>query len=288
MCQKPPFFTESSRKKKNNFQNEDRGKFFKIKSKLLTLIRGYCISYIYVMGHRNDSTPGERKIAKIGGRLSSDYYHLRNILYEINERQVRYLNALGLVTDIDTVLTCLSSYTYSLKNIYIKKKTELKAKKEGKPYLLTTPTKGEDLTEEQKRERRETHRKLAFRFNDISKKAHKQYYIYDWSTERGKQLKVLKDALFISDGEIKVDEDKFIEVYGSFIKASESELNKQHQAAADGINKFFGGAVPITDKELERYFMLEDGIMKVNPLSVNTESYLRLGARKKIKVVKVK
>ena len=130
--------------------------------------------------------------------------------------------------------------------------------------------------------------RLSFLYNKIRDNAHKKYYILDWRSYRGKQLKILKEALYISDGKIQIDEDKFIEVYGSFIKASESELMKQHQAAADGVNKFFGGAVPITDKELERYFMIEDGIMKVNPLSVNIESYSRLGSRKKIRIVKVK
>lgn len=240
------------------------------------------------MAHKKDCTPGERKIAKIGGKLSSDYYHLRNLLDEINEKQVKYLQDLGLMTDIDTVLTCLGSELHRIKDIYIRKKTERKAEKEDKPYLLTTPTKGEQLTEEEKRERRETHRKLTFHYNGIRDKAYKTYYLCDWRTHYGKQLKILKEALFVSDGKIQIDEDKFIEVYGSFIKASESELMKQHQAAADGVNKFFGGAVPITDKELERYFMIEDGIMKVNPLSVNIESYSRLGSRKKIRIVKVK
>ena len=238
---------------------------------------------------KNESTPGEKKIAKIGGKLWSDYLYLRNLLDEINEKQVPFLDALGLMKDIDTVLTCLSSQIYSLKNIYIRKKTERKAEKEGKPYLLTTPTKGEELTEEQKRERRETHRKLVYKYKEIYEYFIKKYYIcYNWRTCYIDRIKILRDALFLSDGKIKVDEDKFIVVYGSFIKASESELMKQHQAAADGVNKFFGGAVPITDKELERYFMLEDGIMKVNPLSVNIESYSRLGSRKKIKISKVK
>ena len=44
-------------------------------------------------------------------------------------------------------------------------------------------------------------------------------------------------------------------------------------------NKFFNGAFPITQKELDNYFILEDGIVKVRHTSVNLESYSRLGKR---------
>ena len=49
---------------------------------------------------------------------------------------------------------------------------------------------------------------------------------------------------------------------------------------AETINKFFNGSVAITQKELSKYFILEDGKVKENPNSINIKDYARLGVRK--------
>ena len=56
-------------------------------------------------------------------------------------------------------------------------------------------------------------------------------------------------------------------------------MGQQHQAAADAINRFFNGAVEITQKELDRYFILEYGIVKPKPTSITKQNYARLGVR---------
>ena len=60
----------------------------------------------------------------------------------------------------------------------------------------------------------------------------------------------------------------------------ESDTKKIHQAAADAINKFFNGAIEITQSELKKYFIISDGIIKINPQSIGKQSYARLGTRK--------
>ena len=45
------------------------------------------------------------------------------------------------------------------------------------------------------------------------------------------------------------------------------------------LNKFFNGSVEITQKELEKYFIIECGAVKPNPKSINKTDYARLGKR---------
>ena len=87
-----------------------------------------------------------------------------------------------------------------------------------------------------------------------------------------------KDSLYLTDYGAEIDVEKFIAFYKDRMAASESIIGKQHIEAAEALNRFFGGAVPITQKELERYFIF-DGIVKVKQSSVNLESYSRLGNR---------
>lgn len=86
------------------------------------------------------------------------------------------------------------------------------------------------------------------------------------------------DNLYLTDYGAEIDVVKFIAFYKDRMAASESIIGKLHIEAAEALNRFFGGAVPITQKELERYFSFE-GIVKVRQDSVNLESYSRLGNR---------
>ena len=233
-------------------------------------------------------SPGQRRISKIGGRLSSDYYHLQGAIEMLNDNVIPLFQLLGMdepgdKDDIIDALTGRYSFLTMSKSIYIanmtKKVTEGKIKKEK---ILNKITLGKSLSDpeaEKQRIERELHRKLCFKYNEV-----KSYYLknycysiasYSYCTPA---LKICRDALEYSPSGLSINEEKFIELYSSYIKADESDKRKQHQEAADGINRFFGGALEITDKELERYFMIENGILKPNPLSVNIESYMRLGS----------
>lgn len=232
-------------------------------------------------------SPGQRRISKIGGRLSSDYYHLQGAIEMLNDNVIPLFQLLGMdepgdKDDIIDALTGRNSFLITSRSIFIanmtKKVTEGKIKKEK---ILSKITLGKSLSDpeaEKQRIERELHRKLCFKYNEV-----KSYYVknycysiasYSYCTPA---LKICRDALEYSSSGLSINEGKFIELYSSYIEADESDRRKQHQEAADGINRFFGGAVEITDKELERYFMIENGILKPNPLSVNIESYMRLG-----------
>lgn len=236
---------------------------------------------------KEKSTPGQRKISKIGGRLSSDYYHLQGAIEMLNDNVIPLFQLLGMdepgdKDDIIDALTGRNSFLIMSKSIFIanmtKKVTEGKIKKEK---ILSKITLGKSLSDpeaEKQRIERELHRKLCFKYNEVKSYYVKNYYYsiasYSYYTPA---LKICRDALEYSSSGLSINEEKFIELYSSYIEADESDRRKQHQEAADGINRFFGGAVEITDKELERYFMIENGILKPNPLSVNIESYMRLG-----------
>lgn len=232
-------------------------------------------------------SPGQRRISKIGGRLSTDYYHLQGAIEMLNDNVIPLFQLLGMdepgdKDDIIDALTGRNSFLIMSRSIFIanitKKVTEGKIKKEK---ILSKITLGKSLSDpeaENQRIERELHRKLCFKYNKV-----KSYYVKNYSygiapcSYCTPALKICRDALEYSPSGLSINEEKFIELYSSYIEADESDRRKQHQEAADGINRFFGGAVEITDKELERYFMIENGILKPNPLSVNIESYMRLG-----------
>ena len=233
-------------------------------------------------------SPGQRRISKIGGRLSSDYYHLQGAIEMLNDNVIPLFQLLGMdepgdKDDIIDALTGRNSFLIMSRNIFIanmtKKVTEGKIKKEK---ILSKITLGKSLSDpeaEKQRIERELHRKLCFKYNEVQSYYIKNYCYYSISSYSycKPALKICRDALEYSSSGLSINEEKFIELYSSYIEADESDRRKQHQEAADGINRFFGGAVEITDKELERYFMIENGILKPNPLSVNIESYMRLG-----------
>lgn len=233
-------------------------------------------------------TPGQRRISRIGGRLSSDYYHLQGAIEMLNDNVIPLFQLLGMdepgdKEDVIDALTGSSSFLIKSRSIFIanmtKKVTEGKIKKEKILSKITLDKSLSDPEAEKQCIERELHRKLCFKYNEVQSYYIKNYCYYSISSYSycKPALKICRDALEYSSSGLSINEEKFIELYSSYIEADESDRRKQHQEAADGINRFFGGAVEITDKELERYFMIENGILKPNPLSVNIESYMRLG-----------
>ena len=106
-------------------------------------------------------------------------------------------------------------------------------------------------------------------------------------------LNVGKEDVFIVIGVDSKNKKSYIDLSQKNINKNESDecknrygkskqvenIAKQHIEAADALNRFFAGAVPITQKELERYFSFDNGIAEVRQSSVNLESYCRLGGR---------
>jgi len=226
----------------------------------------------------------EQKIRKIGGRLERDYYETRNRVLSLNDNIIPLFIFLGFtLRDKDSIIEAIltESPIKAASLLYVRYYTELiEAGKIKLEKVLTarmmnkiaeaTPEEAEKLRT------REVHRSLVTRLKKIVKKYEKEikpsrlYF-------NPESLKILRGALNLCPQGLEINVDKFIELYGSFLDAEGSDTRKKHQEAADSINRFFQGSVEITQKELDRYFTLEYGIVKPNPKSINRESYLRLG-----------
>ena len=126
--------------------------------------------------------------------------------------------------------------------------------------------------------KRETHRIFSTRYTQIDKCFRKKYGYMQRRYNR-LPLKICREALSLVPGGFIIDADKFVEIYGDFLEAHNSQIGKQHLEAAEAINRFFGGKVEVTEKELKKYFIIEDGILKPNPKSITSQNYMRLGYR---------
>lgn len=96
-------------------------------------------------------------------------------------------------------------------------------------------------------------------------------------------LKVCRDALSLSSNGFVIDVEEYIRIYEEFIRLDESIIRRQQQAAADAINEFFNGKAKVTREDFDKYFIIENGVVKPNPDSINTKDYMRLGYRGKAK-----
>lgn len=242
------------------------------------------------MRQKDNRTPGEKKIAKIGGRLSSDFQHLKQIIDIVNSDYIPLFQIAGMdkPEDKECIIDALiSNYSFLTKarNAFIERYTKKVAEGEVKLEKIlpkrTLSKKLPDPEAEEKRINREIHRNLCFKFNEIKAYYVKEYYFNTFSRLGycKRPLELCRDTLDYTPSGLVIDADKFLKFYSSYIAADESEYKKQHQEAADGMNRFFGGAVEITSEELNKYFKLESGIVVPNPKSINIESYMRLGHR---------
>ena len=238
-------------------------------------------------------TPGEKQIRKIGGALDRDYRHFCEVVETINRNYFTLFDLMGFNNpeDTDIVIDILlkESIFYWAKEAYIARETEkVENGKIKLEKLLSKRTLNKEYpTQEEKDKtfRREIHRSLAMRYNKIEEYYHKECG-YPLTGFHKFALKICGKALSLTSKGFIIDENKFMEIYWDYLEANDSQTGKQHQEAADAINRFFNGQVEITDKEMERYFILEHGIVKPNPKSINRESYMRLGYRGKVKINK--
>ena len=227
----------------------------------------------------------EYKIAKIGGRLMDDYYRLKISVEYINEHFYELFCILGLLDDIDTIVEILKEDFKNLQNVYISKiLREIENGNIPKDKFISQNIikKIEALSLEEKNTiwKRETIRNLKKKYVNIVNDYLEEYGMICLETDKRLRygLEVFGKTLFVSASRIEIDGDKFIELYRSYLAADESETKKYHLQAAEEMNIFFNG-IEITQKELAKYFVLRNGIVEVNPNSVNMESYLRLGNR---------
>lgn len=238
---------------------------------------------------REHPTPKENLIGKIGGKLQSDYLTLRAAVDEMNEKFFALLYYFDLVRfdDAQNAIVALAGGSKGIACYFIerisqdyregkvKKEKVLKAK-----WIVDENTPPEEREKRLKKENTELHRSLSLKSKQILNEYGKNHYLdlYGLDGYYKRIIILCKDILYLTDYGAEIDVEKFIAFYKDRMAASESIIGKQHIEAAEALNRFFGGAVPITQKELERYFIF-DGIVKVKQSSVNLESYSRLGNR---------
>lgn len=241
---------------------------------------------------KEDRFKNEEKVWKVGGCVEDHYYHFKNEIEYINAHFFGLFYVLNLTDDIDLIIDTLNNDLRNLCSVFIDKVfMDIAAGKIQKNKFLSDRAKkrlkNTPPEEQEKVWERGTRWALNNLYKRILKKYKDEYRVYWLETKHNKSaLEILRTTLFLTPERIEIDGKKFVEIYTEYLAADESETKKIHEQAAEAINQFFNGSFPITQEELSKYFILENGKVKVNPLSVNLTDYARLGARTIRKVEK--
>lgn len=242
------------------------------------------------MGRKGNTLNSKNPIKKRGGKVESMYYDILSAVQTINDTWYNFLYYLGLTEpgDLDNILEALGNKRGGVFGFFYRRVLEKiergEIKKEWivkKKWIVDENTPPEEREAALKKESTEIHRALLLRYkNEVKNYQKKHYCSLEHIPEYYFNSRVVfcRKTLYLAPDGIKIDPQKFIEFYDSFMAASESELARLHKEAAEAMNRFFGGAVPITEEELHRYFIFNYGL-EVNPESMNLESYSRLGIR---------
>lgn len=233
----------------------------------------------------------EAKVTMIGGKTQDDYLRFRSVVVFLNENIVPLYLRLGFNKEeqTDMVVEAILEGNNGAKNLFIEYWT-IKIKEGQIPLERILPAltiKKLAQLENNQDERaakinREIHRNLSFRFKEIESDYRKDYRPLAFSFDK-RPLIYFGKSLELTDTGLNINVNMFIDLYASYMKACESEARQHHQEAAEAINRFFNGAVEITQKEIMRYFIIEDGVVKPNLRSINRDGYMRLGYRVKSK-----
>ena len=214
-----------------------------------------------------DEFKNENKVKKVGGRIASDYYVLKQDIEYINNILFDFFYILNLTDDINLIVDTLNKELRNLREVFVSKTiSDIKAGKKPKNKFLSSRMKVRLETlppeEQEKLWEKETKRTLKILYNKTYEKYLKENGIYCLETKHHiKGLEICRNALFTTPSRIEIDGEKFIEVYADYLEADESETKKQHEKAAEEINRFFNNSVKITHKELSKYFILENGVI---------------------------
>lgn len=239
---------------------------------------------------REHPIPDVKLIKNIGGKLEGDYNTLRAAVDDMNGKYFNFLYYLDLVRSDDTenVIKALVDGTRGITNYFITRTMqdveEGKIRKEAvvkAKWIVDENTPPEEREKRLEKEQTEIRRSLALKIKAIEKEYRKENFLEHFGICSFYKQPILLciDTLYLEEYGVEIDTKKFIAFYKDRMAASESIIGKLHIEAADALNRFFGGAVPITQKELERYFSFDNGIAEVRQSSVNLESYCRLGER---------
>lgn len=249
----------------------------------------------------------EADIYKAGGRIAENYHGLKFYLDNIDDYNLDILNALGLNSDKEEYLYYSHQTEYTVKRAYVFRRVDKialkveeavkKADSEGRegdykgiPIIdkFATTTTGKrkglpfetEILHDGERLRSKISKKMSQKLNQRVTEIFKEIDRTNWKNFRtfykNPGEDIFFDAIrFTQEEGLTVDIPTFAEIYKSHTEAEKSETYKRHEAAAEAVNSFFGN-LPITEKEMDRYFLVYGGRLKPNPKSVNTESYMRL------------
>lgn len=87
-------------------------------------------------------------------------------------------------------------------------------------------------------------------------------------------IELFKESLFYKrEKGLCISDVKFLSKYEKLTAGKLKVLYARHKTAATAVNCFFSGT-EITDDLLRKFFLIEDGILKANPRSVNEKDYM--------------
>lgn len=248
----------------------------------------------------------EKDIFKKGGRIVDNYNSLKNYLDNIDKYALNYLLAVGLASSKEEYLHYSHCFETVVKKAYVQKQVDKialqieetikKADAEGREdytgipiiqkYASFSTGKSKHLPfdnhilHDGEMLRRKITRKMVQNFNQefekiFAKVQRINYYLFT-RTNKSEAEDIFFDAIIFNPDEgLSIEPNLYLDIYKSKTEAEKGEIYRKHIAAAETINTFFGH-IPITEKEVKRYFMLYGGKVKPNPRSINVESYMRL------------
>ena len=231
-------------------------------------------------------------ISKIGGAVQRNYYNFRQDILYLNDYIIPLFVLLGFdLTQKEKIIDILLAPNpfSAIRRAYFEKEVEGyrngKLKIESLLSRTTLAMRDETVDEREKRIDKEIIRNLKKKYGKIYNK-YIEIYKTDSLNYNKYGLEILRDSLILDNKGFSIDVDKYIKIYSDYLEANGSTTFEEHKAVADAINHFFGGAVEITIKELERYFKVENGIVIPNPKSINQNAYIRLGYKGKCRIIK--
>ncbi len=237
------------------------------------------------------TTPNERLIKKIGGKVFLDYQSFKAAVeyFNYNCFELFYYLNLANDNDLNDMIKAAVDGKRGVFDFFYKRILEDiengKIKKDkiiNEKWIVDENTPDEEKLKKIKKEETEIHRACVYlykkRLKDFMKAYNRKIYNCKINDFYFRMLDHLKSVLYVTKYGVKIDAQKYITVYTDYTKQSESIIGKLHKDVAKTINTFFGG-LPITLEELKKYFKIKNGIVEININSINSYDYARLGGR---------
>lgn len=237
------------------------------------------------------------KISEIGGHMLSCYGRLQNIVYRLNNKNVPFLELMGMADSIKSIIDYSQMSRDELKNAFCESMLlpmveetmndnyyfsdcPLESKKEPlKKSIIKISEKNKDLS---KKEivylalKKIKNRATDEAFKKIERDCFAMYHEI-WCTTYWADVPIINtfsSALVLDDGYITIDEKVFLKIYNEIASIKRTEIYQKHKKCVDEINNFFNG-VPINEEELKKYFKIQHGIIKIND-NISEDLYARL------------